>query len=323
MVGQQVAQNACRSAVMTPHPGHRGGSAKSRIGRKIAESEVDEPIALLVAQGALPHKREVTAPFDTELRRLRRDRAARRGIETFLLDRAFEDCLDRLAIVRRPFASALLLGCPNPAWPEALRKICGDVDIFEPGPLMAKRAGGSVADEGALPIEAEGYDLVIAVGTLDTANDLDEALLRLRFALKPDGFLLGAMSGGETLPCLRSAMRAADSAVGHASPHVHPRVSPAALSQLLTSAGLAMPVVDVDRVKVSYGSLSSLIRDLRAMAATNILVERSKRWITRTAFEAASTAFRECATSDRTVETFEILHFAAWAPSSGDNVSPL
>ena len=36
-----------------------------------------------------------------------------RGPELFLYERAFDDCLDRLAIVQRPFGSALLIGCPS------------------------------------------------------------------------------------------------------------------------------------------------------------------------------------------------------------------
>ena len=55
-----------------------------------------------------------------ELRALRRDRAFRQGPELFLFERAFEDCLERLAVIRRQFKSALLFGCPDPGWSNRL-----------------------------------------------------------------------------------------------------------------------------------------------------------------------------------------------------------
>jgi len=252
--------------------------------------------------------------FDMKLRALRRDRAARTGPELFLLDRAFDDCIERLSLIRRSFRSAILLGSPNPGWPDRLRAVCDRVDVIDPGALFASAARGKQADEHDLPIEPESCDLIVSIGTLETANGLPDALLRLRFALRPDGLLLGAVAGGDTLPKLRSAMRAADEAAGVATPHVHPRIDPPALTGLLSAAGFDMPVVDVDRVQVSYGSLRGLLRDLRGMAATNILSERSRKALSRPAFAAAERAFSQAGDGERTPESFEILHFAAWTP---------
>ena len=114
-------------------------------------------------------------------------------------------------------------------------------------------------------------------------------------------------------------MRAADEEMGVASPHAHPRIEPAALTHLLTSAGFAMPVVDVDRVQVSYRSLADLVRDLRSMGATNILRARSRRPLSRAAVNSAAGQFLAGAEDGRVKETFEILHFAAWTPSARNN----
>lgn len=257
----------------------------------------------------------MTLLFDDTLRADRRDRAARTGTELFLHDRAFADCLERLSLVRRTFRSALLLGCPDPSWPARLTAICGLVGVFDPGPLFAAASGGQRADEANLPVDPGSYDLIVTVGTLDTVNDLPGALLRLRLALEPDGLMLGALSGGETLPRLRAAMRAADAASGAAAAHVHPRIAPPALIDLLQATGFTMPVVDVDRVSVSYASLSGLTRDLRAMAATNVLMQRPRTPILKEGLVAAEQAFQRDTPTGRTVETFEILHFAAWTPA--------
>jgi hypothetical protein len=254
------------------------------------------------------------ALFDMKLRAMRRDRAARRGAELFLLERAFEDCLERIALVERRFERALLIGCPDPDWPARLRSVAGKVEVRDPGPRFAAAAGGSTIVEDAWEAPAQGYDLVLAIGTLDSVDDLPLALRLIRHAVGPDGLFIGVLSGGETLPRLRAAMRAADSIAGAAAPHVHPRIEAAALAPLLSAAGFAMPVVDVDRVAVAYRGFDRLVADLRAMGATNLLRERPRR-LSRRAREAAARAFAEAGENGRTTETFEILHFAAWAPA--------
>ncbi|MFL6751864.1 MAG: methyltransferase domain-containing protein [Sphingomicrobium sp.] len=256
--------------------------------------------------------------FDMELRARRRDRAARRGPEPFLFERAFEDCLERVGLVRRRFADALLVGCPDPQWPKRLRAVAETVDVRDPGPLFAAAAGGRVLVEDDWPAPPGPYDLVLAIGTLDTVNELPLALRLIHHAMRPDGLFIGAMSGGSTLPQLRSAMRAADQASGEAAAHVHPRIEAAALAPLLTAAGFANPVVDVDRVPVSYASLDRLVDDLRSMGGTNILSARRRRGLSRAERAAAARAFSDAGSGGRTIETYEILHFAGWTPVAGE-----
>jgi len=270
--------------------------------------------ASLVACTATSHKRFVPDLFDLELRALRRDRAARTGPELFLLDRAFDDCVDRLSLMQRRFGNALLVGCPDPGWRERLQQFAADIDVRDPGTLFAHKADGEQLLEDAWEPTPRSYDLIIAVGTLDTVNDLPRALLAARFALKEDALFLGAVSGGETIPRLRSAMRVADLSTGVAAPHVHPRIEASALAPLLSNAGFVNPVVDVDRVFVSYRSLRDLVADLRRMAATNILASRPRGPMTKSAYSAAADDFSAAGDGERTIETFEILHFACWTP---------
>ena len=250
--------------------------------------------------------------FDIQVRAKRRDRAARVGPELFLHERAFEDCLERIALLDRQFDHALLIGCPDPSWPERLRPISRHVDVRDPGPLFARKAQGEAIIEDAWMSREAAHDLVLAIGTLDSVNDLPLVLHLIRHALIGGGLFIGALSGGETLPQLRAAMRAADAAIGAAAPHVHPRIEPAGLAPLLGDAGFVQPVVDVDRVRVSYPSLSKLIADLRAMAGTNVLCARP-RFIGREARAAAMRSFATAGDGERTTESFEIVHFAARA----------
>ena len=251
--------------------------------------------------------------FDMDLRAARRDRAKRSGPELFLLDRAFEDCLDRLSLIRQRFQYALLVGCPDPRWRTRLLDFTDAIDVRDPGLLFSHAADGEPVIEDQWEPDQGQYDIVLAIGTLDTVNDLQRALFAMRLGLKTDGFLIGAMSGGNTLPRLRSAMRAADAVMGEASPHVHPRVEAAALAPLLEQAGFANPVVDIDRIAVNYGSFAKLVADLRRMGSTNILSERSRRPLSRQALASAAGDFASGSHEGRTAEVFEILHFAGWA----------
>ena len=252
--------------------------------------------------------------FDYRLRAMRRDRAFRLGPELFLLRRAFEDCFERLADIRRRFERALLIGCPDPPWPEKLLSRAGNVEAADPGPLFALAANGRCIVEDETPLPPATYDLCIAVGTLDTVNNLQLALANIRQSLKEDSLFIGAFAGGDTLPRLRHAMRAADAAIGSATPHVHPRIEASSVTSLLSAAGFTMPVVDVDRVQVAYPSFDRLVQDLRRMGSTNILASRSRTPLTKAALRAANATF-EAAGDGRTVEVFEIIHFAAWTPA--------
>ena len=234
--------------------------------------------------------------FDDHARRLRRDRAARLGSELFLHARAFDDCLDRLADIRVNFTNALIAGCADPRWREALSAIAPHVSTADP-----------------VGVAPHSFDLCLSIGELETANDVQAAAFALRQTLRPGGLLIGAIVGGDSLPRLRAAMLAADRAEGSAAPRLHPSIDGPSLAALLTSVGFIQPVVDIDRVNVAYPDLDRLVGDLRAMGCTNILAERSRRPITRGGLDIARSAFGAGAAP--TIERFELLHFAAWTPS--------
>ena len=104
--------------------------------------------------------------FDTRLRAIRRDRAARVGPELFLYERAFADCLDRIGMAQRQFERALLIGCPDRDWPKRLGALSRHVEVSDPGPLFAERANGAVITENRWEPGKDIYDLVLAIGTL-------------------------------------------------------------------------------------------------------------------------------------------------------------
>jgi SAM-dependent methyltransferase len=256
-------------------------------------------------------------PFDRALRRQRRDRAAGRLAGADYLHRLVaDDLLERLDVVTRRFERALVLGAAGRDLADRLRGRGLEVVCADPGFAFARAAGGVQADEDRLPFADGGFDLVVSLGVLDSVNDLPGALLLIRRALKPDGLFLGAFAGAGSLPRLRSAMLSADAAESGAAPRIHPQIDVRAAGDLLTRAGFALPVVDCHGIDVRFGSFLSLVQDLRAMGATNVLASRSTRPLGRGGLLAAMADFAQNADGDgKTAERFEIVHMLGWAPA--------
>lgn len=256
-------------------------------------------------------------PFDRRLRRIRRDRAAGRFANAnYLHHLAADELIDRLSLVKRNFRDALDLGSAGGYGAGRLRGLGMNVAAADAGRLFA--ASGDVqCDEDRLPFADASFDLVFSVGVLDSVNDLPGALALIRRALRPDGLFLAALAGAGSLPRLKSAMLAADSVEGAAaSPRIHPQIDVRAAGDLLARAGFALPVADSDPVTVRFSGLSSLVADLRAMGATNLLAARSRRPLGRIALAAAMADFASGADEDgKTTERFEILYLIGWAPS--------
>ena len=271
--------------------------------------------------------------FDRRAVRAHRDRAAQKladGLEAEFLHREIGDrLLERLEEVKRGFACVLELGCRDGFLARALARRQGVERVIQAdvSPAFARLARSSnrffatvVADEEALPFAPGSFDLAVSNLSLHWVNDLPGALIQLRRALKPDGLLLATMFGGDTLTELRQALIQAElTEEGGASPRVSPYADVRDSGSLLQRAGFAMPVVDRDRIQVTYEHVFSLMADLRLMGETNALRERRRGFTRRaTMLTAAEEYLRRYADkSGRLIANFEIVYLTAWAPGPG------
>ena len=241
--------------------------------------------------------------FDRALLAKRQARAQQRGAATFLFDRVREDMAERLAAVKRDFAEIADIGTPGEG---VLTR-----DRF------ASRGRIMLAQDEVLPLAPESLDLAVSALAFQFVNDLPGVLAQIRRALKPDGLLLAAMIGGDTLTELRQSFAAAEAECeGGVSPRVAPFVDLRDLGHLLQRAGLALPVTDVDHVVVRYDNAFALMADLRGMGATNILVERRRTPTRRATMLRMAQIYRErfADPDGRIRATFDIVWLSAWAP---------
>jgi SAM-dependent methyltransferase len=245
--------------------------------------------------------------FDRALLRARQSRAQRLGPATFLLDRVAEDMAERLHAVLREFNSAADIGT-------------ADVQVRD---ALAKRVGRLVRVDlpdreiEPLSLAPETLDLAISMLAFQFVNDLPGVLTQIRRALKPDGLLLAAMTGGDTLTELRQSFAAAEAECeGGVSPRVIPFADLRDIGALLQRAGFALPVTDVDSLVVRYDSAFALMQDLRRMGATNIMMER-RRTLTRpaTMMRMAQIYANRFADPDGRIRaTFDVIWLSGWAP---------
>src|SRR6267142_2472509 len=247
---------------------------------------------------------EVSASMDE---RLAPPRALGLGPATFLLDRVAEDVAERLHAVLREFKAAADIGT---AGDQVRIALIGRAD---------KIARVDLPDRNSepLPLEPESLDLAVSGLAFQFVNDLPGVLAQIRRALKPDGLLLAAMIGGDTLTELRQSFASAEAECeGGVSPRVVPFADLRDVGALLQRAGFALPVTDVDRVVVRYDDAFALMHDLRRMGATNVMIERRRKPTRRaTLLRMAQIYAERFADPDGRIRaTFDVIWLSGWAP---------
>ena len=216
-----------------------------------------------------------------------------------------EDLVERLCDVSRRFEALLLIA------PEGVEQLLHErlPDNRHPTRITLR----SPREHTRLGLVPESFDLVISLLGTGTVNDLPGALIEARRLLQPDGMFIAAWLGGQSLGEFRQALYADDDARrGGFSPRIHPSVDHHQAAQLLGRAGLALPVVDSDRLTVRYGALQTLIDDLRDLGLSNALTDRDKHYLGKDTL--LSLAKHYPMQDGRFPATFEVLWLTGWAP---------
>ena len=262
-----------------------------------------------------------SGPFNRALLRRRRDRKAA-GFDKagFLVGHAATEIGDRLADVKRTFKTVLDFGGHTGAVSRILEASgkAGTLFSCDTSPAMARASDvpSFVADEELVPVAPESLDLVVSALTLHWVNDLPGTLIQIRRALMPDGLFIAALLGGGTLQELREVLIAAESEItGGAAARVAPFADIRTLGSLMQRAGLALPVVDCDRLTVRYDNLPALMSDIRRMGAANALAGPQKPLRRDTLSRAGKLYAERYADPDGRIRaTFEIIYLTGWAP---------
>ncbi len=176
-----------------------------------------------------------------------------------------------------------------------------------------KPFGRVCADARALPLAEGSVDVLFSNLCLQWVDDLPAVFAGFRRVLRPGGLLLCSTFGPETLQELRDAF-----AQGDAVPHVSRFTPIAQFGDALMMSGFRDPVLDRDRFTLTYPDLPALMRDLRAMGATNAMQSRRHTLTGRARFAAAGAAYEPLRGRDgKLPSTWEVIYAHAWAPEPG------
>ena len=238
------------------------------------------------------------------------------GHDDFVTRLVLADLVERLGTVTRTFEQALIMAPDASALPLTGRSANGPF-TYERVSTVRPVDGVTLVDPEALDLPSRGYDLIVSIFDLDVVDDVPGFLARARAHLRGDGLLLAAAIGGDSLTELREAFLSADAEIGGgAFLRVAPFIPLSAAAGLLQRAGYALPVSDVETHTVRYETPLSLMRELKALGASNPLADRPHKLATMRLIRAASAAYEALAgdSDGRVRATLEIVWMSGWAP---------
>ena len=248
------------------------------------------------------------------------DRAsARYEAAARLQARVSDELLERLGALALTPRVVLDLGCgTGRVTRELKRRYRGALVIaldLAPGMLREARRHRSLwrrferlcADAQRLPLKSASVDLVFSSLMLQWCEPLDEALAEVRRVLKPGGFFAFSTFGPDTLQELRAAWAEADE---HS--HVNRFIDMHDVGDALARAGLAEPVLDVDRIELGYPDALSLMRDLKAIGAHNVTAGRPRTLLGRSKLRRMSQAYESFRRGGSLPATYEVIYGASW-----------
>lgn len=169
---------------------------------------------------------------------------------------------------------------------------------------------GVVGEAEALPLAAASCDLIFSNLALQWYLDLDRVFREFLRVLKPGGLLMFSTLGPDTLIELRRSWAATD---GYN--HVNAFLDMHDIGDTLMRARLAEPVMDMERLTLTYRELSALLRDLKALGAQNVLVGRARGLTGKGCLQAVRDAYERFRTAEGLLPvTCEVVYGHAWGP---------
>lgn len=228
--------------------------------------------------------------------------------------------LERLDIVRLQPQTVLDLGAGTGYASKALKQRyrAAEIIALDLSPAMLVEANRRqswlrrfhrvAADAHRLPVKAASIDLVFSNLMLEWCHGPDTVFQEIRRVLKPGGLLSFATFGPDTLRELRAAWREVDSYT-----RVHRFIDMHDLGDALMRAGLAEPVMDTERLTVTYPDVDALMRELAATGSSNVAQGRPRGLSSKARLESLRRAIARVSKEGALPVSMEVVYGHAWA----------
>lgn len=228
--------------------------------------------------------------------------------------------LDRLDYVKLQPQRILDMGCGTGKHTNALlqrypqAEVIG-MDFALPMLRHTQRKGHSThsprcicADLEQMPFKQQSFDLIFSNMTMQWSTQPAETFTQIHTLLKSQGLFMFSTLGPDTLFELRQAWSQVDDAT-----HIHPFIDMHEYGDMLMQARFAEPVMDVERITMTYPDVTRLMRDLKAIGANNAASTRAPGLTGRGrlhTLHSAYEAYRDA--DDRLPATYEVIYGHAW-----------
>ncbi|MES9879268.1 MAG: malonyl-ACP O-methyltransferase BioC [Sedimenticola sp.] len=260
--------------------------------------------------------------IDKQQVRLAFSRAAARYDEVAVLQREIgQRMIDRLEVVKLQPEVILDIGAGTGVATAALSKRYKKakiiaLDIALPMLQQARKRGSWLrrphclcGDFEQLPLADKSVDFIYSNAAIQWSNDLDATFREFRRVLKPGGLLMFSSFGPDTLKELRAAWSAAD---GHS--HVSTFIDMHDVGDALMRAHFADPVMDIDRMTLTYQDVTALMHDLKLLGAHNVTSDRHKGLTGKGRLQAMQQAYEQFRCDGLIPASYEVVFGHAWVP---------
>jgi len=266
----------------------------------------------------------------TQLDRAAVARAFERAADTYDEHAALQREVEARVLERVPYfelepTRVLDLGCGTGRGSHALGELFPAAELVSLDAARAmlrhtrRRAGDRTAlvcaDMHRLPFPARRFDLVFSSLAVQWSADEPRLFAEVLRVLRPGGLFLFTSFGPDTLHELRTAWAEVDE-----QPHVNTFADMHDIGDALVHAGFQDPVMDVERLTVEYGDVLTLMRDLKAIGATNAARDRAPGLLGKGRLRAVTRAYERFRREDRYPASYEVVHGAAFGPPEGQPV---
>ncbi|MEW8043028.1 MAG: malonyl-ACP O-methyltransferase BioC [gamma proteobacterium symbiont of Phacoides pectinatus] len=173
---------------------------------------------------------------------------------------------------------------------------------------LLRRPGCLCADFDRIPLADHSVDLIYSNAAVQWSNDIDRTFREFQRVLRPGGLLMFTTFGPDTLKELRQSWSAVD---GHS--HVSTFLDMHDLGDALVRARFAEPVMDVDRMRLTYGEVSDLMRDLKVLGAHNVTDDRCHGLTGKGRMRAMREHYETYRRDGRLPASYEVVYGHAWA----------
>ncbi|MEI7916208.1 MAG: malonyl-ACP O-methyltransferase BioC [Methylophilaceae bacterium] len=165
------------------------------------------------------------------------------------------------------------------------------------------------ADIEQLPLADASLDMVWSNLAIQWCNDLDAAFTDIHRVLRTDGLLIFSTLGPDTLKELRAA-----SSMDREHVHVSRFIDMHDIGDALVRAGFSAPVLDVERITLTYNDVMAVMRDLKSIGAHNAADGRSRSLQGRGFLKQLTANYERYRKDGKLPATFEVVYGHAWKP---------